>query len=322
MIKNIFLDLICSIYKQKRKVMKIFTTEIINDILDREKKAEIVSRFDRIWHNNLSGVRKANLAFAMTTKELHEYSECYKSVEYFSENHCNIKLEHGDIGKITLRDYQKEILEKFKKNRFNIIMSSRQVGLSVSEAIYILHTVLFSINKIALIVSNKACDGIELIRKIKDIYKLVPFYLKPGVITWNERLIQFDNGCRIICISSSREIGLGYDIDVLVLNDFAKIPANIKDELYKSLPKKDDSRIIITSQPNGAELFHKLFQDAERPVGDPNKNLFVPTRIYWWQVPGRGEDWKQEQIKMMGGGEIGRLWFDQEYDLMYVSKRY
>jgi hypothetical protein len=320
------MDSICLIYKQKRKVMKIFTTEIINDIISREDKAEIISRYDKVWHNNLRGVRKANLAFAMTTKELHEYAECYKSVEYFSENHCNIKLEHGDIGKIKLRDYQKEILEKFKENRFNIIMSSRQVGLSVSEAIYILHTVLFNINKTTLIVSFKACNGIELLAKIKSIYKLIPFYLKPGVIAWNKKLIQFDNGCRIICMSSNREIGIGFDVDTLLIQDFSKFPGNIKESLYRdlvpSVSSVKDSRIIIASQPNGAELFYKLFQEAERPAGDLNKNNFVPTRIYWWQVPGRDENWKQEQIRMLGGGDVARMFWDQEYDLMYVSKRY
>jgi hypothetical protein len=48
-----------------------------------------------------------------------------------------------------------------------------------------------------------------------------------------------------------------------------------------------NSKIIITSTPNGMNLFHKLLTDAERPDGDPLKNNYKAKRVYWHQVPGR-----------------------------------
>ena len=46
--------------------------------------------------------------------------------------------------------------------------------------------------------------------------------------------------------------------------------------------------------------------------GDPDKNLFNTMRIYWWQVLGRDENWKNEQIKIIGTDS-----FNQEYGLSF-----
>jgi hypothetical protein len=39
-----------------------------------------------------------------------------------------VKTEDGSVGNITLRDYQKDILDLYDKNRFSILVGSRQIG--------------------------------------------------------------------------------------------------------------------------------------------------------------------------------------------------
>lgn len=73
-----------------------------------------------------------------------------------------------------------------------------------------------------------------------------------------------------------------------------------------------NSKIFIVSSPNGYNKFAKLLFDAERKEGDPKKNMYNPNRIYWWEVPGRDEAWKQKEI-----ANLGSEYFDQEYDLQF-----
>lgn len=162
---------------------------------------------------------------------------------------------------------------------------------TVSSAIFILHTILFNNDKNCMVVANKGDTAIEIVDKVKSIYTLLPFFIKPGIKTWNQKSLTFDNGCRIKTSARSKTPAIGFTIDVLYLDEFAHIPSNIIEPYYTAafptVSAVQNSKIIITSTPNGMNLFHKLLTDAERPDGDPLKNNYKPMRVYWYQVPGR-----------------------------------
>ena len=162
---------------------------------------------------------------------------------------------------------------------------------TVSSAIFILHTILFSNDKNVMIVANKGDTAVEIVDKVKSIYTLLPFFLKPGVKTWNQKSLTFDNGCRIKTSARTKTPAIGFTIDLLYLDEFAHIPSNIIEPYYTAafptVSAVQNSKIIITSTPNGMNLFHRLLTDAERPEGDPQRNNYKPMRVYWYQVPGR-----------------------------------
>jgi hypothetical protein len=162
---------------------------------------------------------------------------------------------------------------------------------TVSAAIVILHFCLFNDDKNVMVVANKGTTVIEIVEKIKSIYKLLPFFLKKGVINWNQKAITFDNGCSIKTEKRTKEPAIGFTIDMLYLDEFAKIPNNIIRPYYTSVvpvvSSIKNSKIIITSTPDGYNLFHELLTNAERPKGDPLKNPYKAMRVYWWQIPGR-----------------------------------
>ena len=142
-----------------------------------------------------------------------------------------------------------------------------------------------------MIVANKGDTAVEIVDKVKSIYTLLPFFLKPGVKTWNQKSLTFDNGCRIKTSARTKTPAIGFTIDLLYLDEFAHIPSNIIEPYYTAafptVSAVKNSKIIITSTPNGMNLFHRLLTDAERPDGDPQKNNYKPMRVYWYQVPGR-----------------------------------
>jgi hypothetical protein len=162
---------------------------------------------------------------------------------------------------------------------------------TISSSIFMLHKILFDNDKNIMIVANKGDTAVEIVDKIKSIYSLLPLFLKPGIKTWNQKSLTFENGCRIKTSARTKTPAIGFTIDVLYLDEFAHIPSNIIEPYYTAAfpttAAVQNSKIIITSTPNGMNLFHRLLTDAERPEGDPMKNNYKPMRVYWYQVPGR-----------------------------------
>jgi hypothetical protein len=278
--------------KQKQEERKfVFTSKNVEEITDQINDGYVIKRYQNPWFKGEIGVRRSGITFAMTQEELQEYIKCKLDIHYFAEHYCRIKREDGSIGKIKLRPYQKDILDLYTKNRFSILMSSRQSGKTINAAITMLHFILFNNDKNIMIVANIASTAIEIIDKIKSIYIQLPFFLKNGIKNWNQRTIIFDNGCRIKSSARSKTPAIGFTIDFLYLDEFAHIPSNIivpyYTAVYPVVSGIENSKIIITSTPNGMNLFHKLLIDAERTSGDPLKNNYKAMRVYWYEVPGR-----------------------------------
>lgn len=223
----------------------------------------------------------------------------------FDENYNEIFTRNIKIGDKIQTINGIQIVENIVKDKFKSCMFDASVehpnhrfytsGIlshnTISSSIFLLHTILFNNDKNIMIVANKGDTSIEIVDKIKSIYTLLPFFLKPGIKVWNQKSLTFDNGCRIKTSARTKTPAIGFTIDVLYLDEFAHIPSNIIEPYYTAVypvtSAIKNSKIIITSTPNGMNLFHKLLTDAERPDGDPLKNNYKPMRVYWYQVPGR-----------------------------------
>ena len=71
-----------------------------------------------------------------------------------------------------------------------------------------------------------------------------------------------------------------------------------------------NSKVIITSTPNGMNRFYEIYMDSVE-----GKNTYTPLRVDWWQVPGRDDEWKKMTIANLGSEED----FNQEYGLQFFS---
>lgn len=279
--------------EKKPPVIKkvVFTSELVEKATQRMHDGEKVQRFENPWFMGEIGVRRAGVAFKLSDYEINEYIKCKLDIHYFAEKYCKVKTEDGSIQYITLRDYQKDILDLYTKNRFSILMGSRQIGKTINAAITMLHFITFNNDKNIMIVANIRGTTIEIVDKIKSIYVNLPFFLKVGIKNWNQQSIICENGCRVKTAARSRTPAIGFTIDFLYLDEFAHIPSNIIEPYYTAafpvVSAIENSKIIITSTPNGMNLFHRLLTDAERPDGDPLKNNYRAMRVYWYQVPGR-----------------------------------
>jgi hypothetical protein len=292
--------------------MKIFNTETVNNIIKKRKKGQKITRSNNIFYNGNVGTRKSNLSFLYTQEELIEYSRCYNDPLYFIDKYCKRTLTDDTQIDIKLFDYQKNVLDVVKDNKFTILLNSYQMGISTILSCFFLHYITFNSKKSIYVLSHKTLLSIEVINIMKSVYYNLPFFLKGGIINWNLKNITFDNESRII--SGKFPVAIGSNADIVYIIDFAHIPDDVIEKEYvyivPAVSTSKDSKLIISSSPNGYNYFYKLFQDAEA-----GKNDFKPVKVYWWQYPGRDEKWKENKIKI-----IGEKSFSQHYNLEFFRK--
>jgi hypothetical protein len=112
--------------EEERKI--VFSTKLVEETTNKINDGIIVKRYQNPWFQNEVGVRRAGLTFRMTDDEIQEYIKCKLDISYFAEKYCRIKTEDGSVQNIKLRDYQKDVLNLYTKNRFSILCASRQIG--------------------------------------------------------------------------------------------------------------------------------------------------------------------------------------------------
>jgi hypothetical protein len=253
-----------------------------------------------------------NVIWEYSPQELDEVKKCAQSAVYFAK-YCQVMTDDG-LNYIRLRDYQVSVLNQYQKNRFNVFLAPRQVGKSITSSIILVWYLLFNHDKNAMILANVGDTAIELMDKIKAIVRGLPFFLKPGMIVNNVMKMQFDNGCRAIAKTTTKTSAIGFTIHFLYMDEFAHIHPNFIESFFRStyptVSSSKVSRIIITSTPNGMNKFYEIYQSALE-----GENTFYPIRVDWWQVPGRDEKWKQNEIANLGSEEL----FNQEYGNQFLS---
>lgn len=185
---------------------------------------------------------------------------------------------------------------------------------TVTSSIFITWYLCFHFDRNALIVANKQATTSEIVSKVKTVLKNLPFFLRPGVISGGVLGINFDNGCRLLSQATTKTAAIGYTIHLLYADEFAHIHPNFLTSFYRSvyptLSSSKISRIIISSTPNGLNLFYKIWKDAV-----DGANAYYPIRVDWWQVPGRDELWRKQEVANLGSEEL----FQQEYGNKFLA---
>ena len=287
---------------------------------DTKKAAQLIIALDDgykpkttpFYEGNFN-LRRGNIVFDYTKEEIKEIKKCATDIVYFANNYCTVMTDHG-LQTITLRDYQEKMLKQFQKERFNICVASRQVGKTICSSIYIAWYVLFNFDKNALVLSNKGATTREIIDKGKTILEHLPFFLKPGVLKWDVFNTKFDNGCRIIGQTTTKKAAIGFTIHLLFMDEFAHIPHNFVntfyENVYPTVSASANSKVIITSTPNGFNKFYDIYSAAEKGLSE-----YASFRVDWWDVPGRDEKWMEQEIANLGSEEA----FNRQYGNQFIA---
>ena len=258
-------------------------------------------------------LKKVGVEHPYTQEEVDEYIKCSKDPVYFAMKY--IKIVNVDEGLMPFRmwDFQKEMIKTYHENRFSITKCPRQVGKTTTSVAYLLWLTLFSDSQNIAVLANKGSLARDILAKYQLAYENLPIWLQQGVVTWNKGNVELENGSKIIAASTSSSAVRGGSFNVVFLDEFAFVPANIANEFFNSvypvISSGKTTKIIIVSTPNGMNLFYKLWMDA---IG--KKNGYKTFEIHWSMVPGRDEKWKEETIKNTSEEQ-----FRQEFECEFLG---
>lgn len=263
-------------------------------------------------NENLPG---KNSTFEWTEERTAELKLCVKSILHFAEEYFHIITEEGKQ-KIQLFKYQKNILKMLKANRFNVILSARQMGKSTVVAIHALWVACFQSDKNIVIIANKEATAQEQFERIRMAYEQLPNWLKPGIKSWRKDGLNLTNDSKITISSTSSSAARGGSVNVLIIDEFAYIEPNVLKELWRSaiptISSFKKSQIVIISTQNGTNnRFYDLYSAAER-----GENNWSYVKVTWQERPDRDEKWKQDQIKLLGSVKE----FNQEYGTDFLEE--
>jgi hypothetical protein len=265
------------------------------------------------FYDGQTNVRAADIVFEYSREEIEEMAKCANDVVYFGEKYCFSMTDEG-IRRIKLREYQQKMLKDFQENRFNVMLASRQIGKTVTSSIFIAWYLCFHYDRNVMVVANKLATTNEIVDKIKIILKNLPFFMKPGTQSGGVTGMKFDNGNRLFSQATTKTAAIGFTIHLLYADEFAHIHSNFLLPFYRSiyptLSSSKISRMIISSTPNGMNLFYEIYQGALQ-----GHNAFNAIRVDWWQVPGRDEEWRKREIANLGSEEL----FNQEYGNQFLA---
>lgn len=317
---------------EKEKRQKVYSTEVINNILKDKTGKQDLNPF---WHGQMQ-YRDAGIIFDYTDEERNVLEHCSMDCLYFVKHYAKFKNDKGHT-LVKLREYQERLIHLYGSEKWDtvsetivpaypkiIVMSSRQSGKTTTTAAYFVWFLIFHRDKTSLVTANKATTGQEIISKIKDVLEGLPFFMKPGIINLSSNKIKFENGSSLKAAAASKTPATGDSIQLLYVDEAAVIAPNIIDEywasIYPTMSSFRGAQIIMSSTPRGkGNLFYKIFSKAvPSDMADPEviaeTKQFVSTKVYWWEVPGRDEEWERAQREDLGD-EI----FNREFGLSFES---
>ena len=258
-------------------------------------------------------LKKANVQQTWTKKEVEEYARCMKDPVYFIQQYIKIvSLDEGLIP-FKLYDFQKEMVGTFHNNRFTICKLPRQSGKSTTIIAYLLHYVLFNPSVNVAILANKAATARDLLGRLQLAYENLPKWLQQGVMSWNKGSLELENGSKILASSTSASAVRGGSYNIIFLDEFAYVPANVAEQffssVYPTISSGKTTKVMIVSTPHGMNMFYKLWNDAEN-----ERNSYIPIDVHWSEVPGRDAAWKEETIKNTSASQ-----FNTEFECEFLG---
>ena len=239
-----------------------------------------------------------------------EYKKCAVDPIHFMKKYCMI--QHPVRGKIPfhLFPFQESTLTQFAGNRFNIVLKSRQTGISTLSAGYALWKMLFNTDFNVLVIATKQDVAKNLVTKVRVMHELLPTWLKNGSMEDNKLSLRLTNGSQIKAIASSPDAGRSEALSLLIFDEAAFI--DDIDEIWVAAQStlSTGGSCIALSTPNGVgNWFHQTWIGAEE-----SRNPFNTIRLHWTVHPERDQKWRDQQEELLGVKKAA-----QECDCDFVS---
>lgn len=194
-----------------------------------------------------------------------------------------------------LYPWQKEMIHKWFKNNTDteIVFTSRQCGLTSLSALFAVINASITPNVGIVFFTSKHGYAYHLM----DVCKK---FCKSGSISYksDQTSIQFENGSTI-CMMQNHDPLLGKRLDQIIVfvEEYDTFEERHTTELQKTIK-------VLMSQTNHLKTIF-----GGNPYGTNLKTTadvlnISPTRIQFWDVPGRDLEWLKKQVSYLGNSYI------------------
>lgn len=225
-----------------------------------------------------------------------EYKRCLSDPIYFMKKY--VKIQHPLRGTIPfdLYPFQEKALKNLVDFDYNIILKSRQMGITTLTSAYSLWLMVFHSDKNILCISIKQETSKEIVTRVRFANNNLPSWLKIPCIEDNRLSLRLKNGSQIKAVSSSGDAGRSSALSLLIIDEAAFID-NIE-EIWLSAQQtlSTGGKAIILSTPNGVgNFFHKTWIASEQ-----KENKFNTINLPWYLHPERTQEWRDQQTELLG----------------------
>jgi hypothetical protein len=258
-------------------------------------------------------LKRVGVEIQYTEEQAVEIAKCIEDPVYFIKTYVKIVNVDKGLVPFDMWPFQEQMVKSFHENRFSISKMPRQVGKTTTTVGYMLWCVLFNDEYNVAILANKGGLAQEILSRLQKAYEYLPLWLQQGIIVWNKRNIELENGSKIFAYATSASGVRGGSYNLIFLDEFAFVPHNMAQDFFQStypvISSGSTSKVIIVSTPNGLNLFYKMWTDAIE-----GRSSYVPVEVHWSMVPGRDEKWKEETIRNTSEEQ-----FRQEFEVEFIG---
>ena len=258
-------------------------------------------------------LKPTGVELSYTEEQAIEIAKCIDDPVYFIKTY--VKIVNVDRGLIPFEmwPFQEDMVRNFHKNRFSICKMPRQVGKTTTSAGYMLWCVLFKENFSVAILANKGNLAQDILSRIQYAYEYLPIWLQQGIVVWNKRSLELENGSKIAAFATSNSGVRGGTYNLIFLDEFAFVPQNMANDFFTStypvISSGKTTKVIIVSTPYGLNHFYKMWVDSTE-----KRSTYIPLEVHWSMVPGRDQKWKEETIRNTSEEQ-----FQQEFETEFIG---
>lgn len=207
---------------------------------------------------------------ASKSEQIKEILKCGKDSVYFIRTYA--RIQHPKDGLIPFKTFpfQDDCLKSFEENRFNIILKSRQLGLTTITAAYAVWYALFKKDKNILVIATKLQTAMGFIKKVKCILEGLPKWLMLTKYDATKQSITFANGSTITAIPTSPDAGRSEALSLLIVDEC--VGGDTRVEVRDTITGEEISvtmqQLQILLQQDQQNVSHIIIEDEE----DMDKN--------------------------------------------------
>ena len=206
-----------------------------------------------------------------------EWRRCANDEEYFLQKYVYVPSEEDPRGRVkfNLFDYQVELLNLFKDNRFVTALKARQLGYTTLAMAHALWLSFFRPGATILVVSRNQKSANKNLAQAKLAYQFLPQWMKeraPKLIADSQdgMIFKFIDGMESKLKSASAVEGVfaGETATLVILDEAGLVePSSRQEDVFRTLIPTTDaggSMLIISTSRGSYNRFAKTYKAAKR----------------------------------------------------------